>query len=180
MNSMTTLGAKTILLAIRDNSESAIDTLELKVTQKKKPHSHITYLRGFFFVHCEIIFIWFKYNNEVWTGQWEKRNLIFCRQVVPCIVNYILNSVDGLFIWDIEFILYANIFIKEIPVLEEAIGIIDELKSCRKRFVVVHDVTVLSEDFLSCVDCPMKPQRQKAHKKSAKSKKKSWDLALDL
>lgn len=32
MNSLTTLGAKTILLAIRDNPESAIDTLELKVT----------------------------------------------------------------------------------------------------------------------------------------------------
>lgn len=30
LNSLTTLGAKTILLAIRDNSESAIDTLELK------------------------------------------------------------------------------------------------------------------------------------------------------
>lgn len=105
------------------------------------------------------------------------------QNVISCIVKFkyciVYNSVNALFISDNELILYANILIKEIPVLEEAIGIIDELKSCRKRFVVVHDVTVLSEDFLSCVDCPMKPQKQKAHKKSAKSKKKSWDLAID-
>lgn len=105
------------------------------------------------------------------------------QNVISCIVKFkyyiIYNSVNALFISDNELILYANILIKEIPVLEEAIGIIDELKSCRKRFVVVHDVTVLSEDFLSCVDCPVKPQKQKAHKKSNKSKKKSWDLAID-
>lgn len=105
------------------------------------------------------------------------------QNVISCIVKFkyfiIYNSVNALFISDNELILYANILIKEIPVLEEAIGIIDELKSCRKRFVVVHDVTVLSEDFLSCVDCPVKPQKQKAHKKSTKSKKKSWDLAID-
>lgn len=99
------------------------------------------------------------------------------QNVISCIVKFkyyiIYNSVNALFISDNELILYANILIKEIPVLEEAIGIIDELKSCRKRFVVVHDVTVLSEDFLSCVDCPVKPQKQKAHKKSTKSKKKS-------
>lgn len=105
-------------------------------------------------------------------------NILQRRHVISWIVK-LYHKLSYLFISDNELILYANIFIKEIPVLEEAIGIIEELKSCRKRFVVVHDVTVLSEDYLSYIDCPMKPQRQKAHKKSAKSKKKSWDLAMD-
>lgn len=46
MNSLTTLGAKTILLAIRDNPESAIDKLELKVTLNV---THYT-LRGVLFI----------------------------------------------------------------------------------------------------------------------------------
>lgn len=72
--------------------------------------------------------------------------------------------------WRLIFTLYS---FQEIPVLEEAIDIIEELKSCRKRFVVLHDVTVHSEDFLSRVDTPLKQQRPKTHKKSAKSKRKS-------
>lgn len=42
----------------------------------------------------------------------------------------IYNFVNVLFILDNEFILYVNILIKEIFVLEEVIGIIDELKFC--------------------------------------------------
>lgn len=107
----------------------------------------------------------------------EKTQFNTLQNVISCVVKFkyciIYNSVNSLFILDSELILYAIILIKEIPVLEEAIGIIDELKSCRNRFVVVHDVTVLSEDFLSCVDCPVRPQKQKAHKNSNKSKKKS-------
>lgn len=75
MNSMTTLGAKTILLAIRDNPESAIDTLELKVTQKKKPHSHITYLRGFFFLFIVRLFL-FDLNITMKFGQANEKNAI--------------------------------------------------------------------------------------------------------
>jgi hypothetical protein len=62
---------------------------------------------------------------------------------------------------------------QEIPVLEEAIKIIEELKSTRTRFVVVHDVTVLSEDFLSLVSTPNKPRKLKSPKKSSKPKKKT-------
>lgn len=59
MNSLTTLGAKTILLAIRDNPESAIDTLELKV---KLNVTHYTWtfkhnnISLEVFVHYEIVF----------------------------------------------------------------------------------------------------------------------------
>lgn len=77
-----------------------------------------------------------------------------------CIVKFkyyiIYNFVDDLFILDNEFILYVNILIKEIFVLEEVIGIIDELKFCWKWFVVVYDVMVFLEDFFSCVDCLVK------------------------
>lgn len=57
--------------------------------------------------------------------------------------------------------------------LEEAINIIEELKSSRKRFVVVHDVKVLSEDFLSLVGSSNKARKPKSPKKSSKPKKKT-------
>lgn len=76
MNSMTTLGAKTILLAIRDNPESAIDTLELKVTQKKTPHSHITYLRVFgVFLFIVSLFL-FDLHITMKFGQANEKNAI--------------------------------------------------------------------------------------------------------
>lgn len=60
--------------------------------------------------------------------------------------------------------------------LEEAINIIEELKSSRKRFVVLHDVKVLSEDFLSLVGSSNKARKPKSPKKSSKPKKKTWLL----